>query len=163
MPSTRYTRDSSGDSQPRLFFSDSQQMLLRHALSGVTDDELSERLFLSRPAVKKRRAGIYALVEGALPEVLFAESEDSPEKGKRGAEKRRYLLCHLHSPPEELRPCSSPYPTGPEVSIAIKEPGRFRLWNLPGYSLCLCLLYSHPAAGRIAFGGVSAVTGIGRL
>lgn len=84
---------------PRLDLSASYKELLRPALEGMTDEELSDRLCLSLSAVKKRWAAVYDHVSlkgihAGLPAC----------EGKRGPERRRLLLEYLRWHPEELNP-----------------------------------------------------------
>jgi len=91
--------------KPRCCFSRSEQELLIHALEGLTDEELSRKIHVSLPVVKKTWASIYRRASTYLVGVI--ENENTPEsKMKRGKEKRRRLLSYLQEHPEELRPVS---------------------------------------------------------
>ena len=93
---------------PRLSFSPAQRRLLRLALTGMTDADLSEHLGLALPTIKSAWRAIYERVAmsdpGVISEALLREapvSRGSP--AIRGREKRRRLLEYLHRHPEELR------------------------------------------------------------
>jgi hypothetical protein len=83
-----------------------EQILLRHALTGFTDEDLAATLDLSLSTIKKRWRAIYdtaaACIEDLLPPASLAHDQ------ARGAEKRRRLLDYLRHHPEELRPALPP-------------------------------------------------------
>ena len=105
---------------PLLGLNRSEQRLLSCALPGATDEQLSEMLGTSLPAVKKMWVSIYRRVENYLPE-LFPEPlrSDIPASG-RGREKRRHLLAYLREHPEELRPFSRT-PQQDEIRRSVKS------------------------------------------
>jgi hypothetical protein len=88
---------------PRFNFRPDEQDIVRHALRGETDEELSRALSAALVTIKKRWAAIYDRVADTDPQLLAAAGAHAPE-GRRGAEKRRHLLNHLRAHPEELRP-----------------------------------------------------------
>lgn len=89
-----------------LGFNRSEQRLLSCALPGATDEQLTEMLEVSLPAIKKMWISIYHRVENCLPELISDPLPgDTPASG-RGKEKRRRLLAYLREHPEELRPIS---------------------------------------------------------
>jgi hypothetical protein len=90
---------------PRFHFNRSEQMLLRHALTGKTCGELATSLFISPWTVKKRWHAIYERVTDVDPDLLPPVA-DSPDAVSRGAERRRHLLHYLRQHLEELRPLS---------------------------------------------------------
>jgi DNA-binding CsgD family transcriptional regulator len=94
LPLFLYTR-------PRFGFRPAEQRLLSQALSGGTNEEAAEALFISLSAVKKCWETIYARVILIEPELLGAVSG---LETKRGSEKKDRLLTYLRHHPEELRP-----------------------------------------------------------
>lgn len=90
-------------SPPRFFFGDKEQMLLRQALLGRTDEELASSLGVSLSTVKKRWQLIYSRVTDKAPNLLPETREDSPLNRKRGVEKKQKLLEYVRVHPEELR------------------------------------------------------------
>ena len=90
---------------PRFGFRPSEQRLLLTALSGGTDDELSDELGVSLSAVKKTWLLIYDRVSGHLPG--FSSNRDAMEgRAERGSGKKQRLLNYLREHPEELRPAA---------------------------------------------------------
>jgi DNA-binding NarL/FixJ family response regulator len=91
--------------KPILGFPRSEQRVLRLALEGHTDAELSAELGISLSAIKKAWNSIYRRVveREVIPSKDFSETQ--PE-GDRGREKKRKLLAYLRDHPEELRPVS---------------------------------------------------------
>ncbi|MGC4072769.1 MAG: hypothetical protein QM760_09655 [Nibricoccus sp.] len=90
---------------PQFGFSTRQQELLRNALDGSTDDDLSEQLNVSASGIKKRWISIYDQVSSTMPGWLERGAENA---AARGSEKRRHLLNYLRQRPEELHPaCAS--------------------------------------------------------
>lgn len=87
------------NSPARLGFTASQRELLLCALGGETDEELARSLFVSLSAIKKRWFSIYDRVERVDQHLLPVVDEDT---GKRGSERRRYLLNYLREHPEEI-------------------------------------------------------------
>lgn len=95
------------DYHPPLFaFTPSEQRLLTCALSGATDEQLTEMLGTSLSVVKKMWVSIYRRVEDSLPELISTPFSAGALVGGRGREKRRHLLAYLGGHPEELRPIS---------------------------------------------------------
>jgi hypothetical protein len=90
---------------PRFYFSASEQRLLMCAISDptATNPALAKILGISLPTVKKMWLSIYERVSEIAPELIAGNANISAEN-KRGKEKRRHLLAHLHHHPEELRP-----------------------------------------------------------
>jgi hypothetical protein len=90
----------------RIGFSPSEQRMLRSALDGRTDEDVSRQLNISLTAVRKSWRGVYGRAAEHLP-ILFA---DRPPRDvsmhERGKERRRRLLAYLRDHPEELRPVS---------------------------------------------------------
>jgi DNA-binding CsgD family transcriptional regulator len=93
---------------PRFYFSRSERVLLRHALTGETCDQLAASLSISRWTVKKRWHAIYDRVTDVDPELLPTPIAYSPHASSRGAERRRHLLNYLRQHLEELRPYEPP-------------------------------------------------------
>ena len=87
--------------QPKCGFSQREQKLLLAALSGGTNDEVSDQVGVSRSTVKSAWRSIYNRAISGLPELFL----DDP-RAKRGKEKKRRLLAYLRNHPEELRPIS---------------------------------------------------------
>jgi hypothetical protein len=87
--------------QPKCGFSEREQKLLLSALSGGTNDEVSEQVGVSRATVKNTWRSIYNRVISGLPELFLDDTQE-----KRGKEKKRRLLAYLRDHPEELRPIS---------------------------------------------------------
>lgn len=88
--------------RPRFRFKLNEQELLKEALAGRTDTEISHRLNVTLSTVKKRWTRIYDEVIS----VDFALIPHAVEQGSsiRGKEKRRYILGYLRHHPEELLP-----------------------------------------------------------
>jgi hypothetical protein len=87
--------------QPKCGFSRREQRLLLSALSGGTNDEVSDKVGVSRATVKNTWRSIYNRAISGLPELFLEDTQE-----KRGKEKRRRLLAYLRDHPEELRPIS---------------------------------------------------------
>ena len=86
---------------PKCGFSQREQRLLLSALSGGTNNEVSDEVGVSRATVKNRWHSIYNRASSGLPELFLDDTHV-----KRGKEKRRRLLAYLRDHPEELRPIS---------------------------------------------------------
>lgn len=84
---------------PRLGFTAGQREMLRLARQGLTDRQIADRLCLNPETLKKRWESVYERFYERLPGVLEVATS-----GKRGTEKRRLVLAHLHERMEELRP-----------------------------------------------------------
>lgn len=80
------------------------QELLLAALDGAPDRELTERLNLKLPAVKRRWASLYRHLMDDEAAILSAGALS--ENGARGIQKRHEVLSYVRSHPEELRPFS---------------------------------------------------------
>jgi len=91
-------------SLPRFKFSRSEQVLLRQAMMGETQNELAESLFISPWTVKKRWHAIYDRVAAVDTELLPSPIAYGLHATSRGAERRRHLLNYLRQHLEELRP-----------------------------------------------------------
>lgn len=89
---------------PRFGFSRSEQKLLRSALAGATDEELTDELGVSRGAVKRAWSAIYERVSALFPQL--AENGDEGDAQTRGKQRRHHLLAYLREHPEELTPVS---------------------------------------------------------
>lgn len=91
---------------PRFGLSRSQQRLLQAALTGCTDDELSDELGISIFAVKNAWRRIYDRVGRHLVGSVRGELESDGKTPYRGKQRRHHLLAYLREHPEELRPFS---------------------------------------------------------
>ena len=91
---------------PRLGLSPSEQRLMLCALSGRTDEELSDELGASISTVKNTWRSIFNRAASHLPELFSNPSKPDLRVPGRGKEKRRPLLAYLRQHPEELRPMS---------------------------------------------------------
>ncbi len=93
---------------PRFFFSRSEQRLLRAAMQGNTDMELSEQLGVSASSVRRCWLSIYDRVANQAPEVLGESipADHNITNAVRGRGKKNRLLAYLREHPEELRPLS---------------------------------------------------------
>jgi DNA-binding CsgD family transcriptional regulator len=91
---------------PRFHFSESEQILLRRALTGKTEHDLAASLFISPWTVKKRWHSIYARVANADKELLPPPVAHGLNNRCRGSERKRYLLNYLLQHREELSPYS---------------------------------------------------------
>jgi hypothetical protein len=89
--------------QPVLLLRESDQELLRAALRGLTDEELSHRLNLGLAAVKRRWLSLFEWISEIRPDLLPDASEES-DKRSRGRQKRHSILAYVRAHPEELRP-----------------------------------------------------------
>jgi hypothetical protein len=87
--------------QPKCGFSQREQKLLLSALSGGTNDEVSDQVGVSPATVKNTWRSIYNRAISGLPELFLDDT-----RAKRGKEKKRRLLTYLRDHPEELRPIS---------------------------------------------------------
>ena len=87
--------------QPKCGFSHREQQLLHSALSGGTNDEVSDQVGVSRATVKNAWRSIYNRAISSLPELFLDDTQ-----AKRGKEKKRRLLAYLRDHPEEFRPIS---------------------------------------------------------
>lgn len=88
---------------PRFGFRPSEQRLLLAALSGGTDEELSDELAISMSAVKKNWRQIYERV-APHDSTLVPSHYDEDRNSERGKTKKQRLLAYLREHMEELRP-----------------------------------------------------------
>jgi DNA-binding NarL/FixJ family response regulator len=89
---------------PRIYFRPAEQRLLRSALKGSTDQELSNELGLSLSFVKKTWHSIYERAGETVPELHLDRTDGSVSQ--RGKEKKQRVLAYVRNHPEELRPSS---------------------------------------------------------
>jgi hypothetical protein len=87
---------------PTFQFTPHEQRLLGLAIEGLTDQDISAALDVSRDALKQTWRTIYDHVGDIMPE-LFATNNTLATSG-RGTEKRRFVISHVHENPQELRP-----------------------------------------------------------
>ena len=113
---------------PRCGFSPSEQRLLLAALIGATDEELSSKLGISVPTVKKTWLSVYQRAASRLPDLIpekYPQADDGTSE--RGKEKRRHLLAYLREHPEELRPIARKFlkqtagQLAPSEGVAVKR------------------------------------------
>jgi len=91
---------------PRMYPKPTEQKLLRAAMQGSRDAELSRELGVSLSFVKKTWCSIYKRAFEKLPELnLDIATGSIPQRGR---EKKQLVLSYLREHPEELRPISSP-------------------------------------------------------
>lgn len=102
--------------RPRCSFSSAEKKLLRYALTGATDVELTARLGLAPSTIKSRWRGIYARAAHELPDVVGGRTPPAGRDG-RGREKRRRLLAYLRAHPEELRLIEIPDAEGGKANL----------------------------------------------
>ena len=89
--------------EPLLGLRKEDQQLLTAALTGLTDEELCERLKFQLGTLKKRWAALYQRVAKTRPDLLN-ELDDGLNRLTRGRQKRHHLLGYVREHPEELRP-----------------------------------------------------------
>jgi len=89
---------------PRIHFRAAEQRLLRSALKGSTDEELSDELGVSLSYVKKTWHSIYERATDMVPDLQLDRREDAVSQ--RGREKKQRMLAYVRNYPEELRPIS---------------------------------------------------------
>jgi hypothetical protein len=90
---------------PRMYPKPAEQTLLRAAMQGSRDVELSRGLGVSLSFVKKTWCSIYKRAAEKLPELdLDIATGSIPQRGR---EKKQRVLSYLREHPEELRPISS--------------------------------------------------------
>ena len=92
---------------PIIYFRPAEQRLLLAALSGLTDEELSNELGVSYSAIKKTWGAVYDRATRALPDEFLDKAYDKPVT-KRGKQKKQRLLAYLRNHMEELRPVLPP-------------------------------------------------------
>ena len=91
---------------PILGFTRGEQRVLTLALTGATDEQLSAKLNIAVPTIKKTWVSIYHRVADHLPHLVSDVLQSDIGGAARGREKRRDLLAYLREHPEELRPVS---------------------------------------------------------
>lgn len=91
-------------SPPRIYFRPAEQTLLRSALKGLTDEELSNELGVSLSFVKKTWHSVYERSAEKVLDLHLRRTDGSVSQ--RGKEKKQRVLAYLRSYPEELRPIS---------------------------------------------------------
>ena len=89
---------------PQIGFSRSEQRLLLSAMSGSTDQELSDEMAVSLATVKKTWRSIYDRVAVRSPELVPGNANEA--SNRRGKEKKQRLIAYLREHLEELRPVS---------------------------------------------------------
>ena len=90
--------------EPNYEFTVGEQDVLLLALRLMNDQEIADTLFISSHTVKMRWRSIFTHVNERHPQLFPAHPEADEGSGKRGGEKRRYLLGYLKDHMEELRP-----------------------------------------------------------
>lgn len=90
--------------RPSMYFRPAEQRLLRSALKGSTDEELSNELRVSLSFVKKTWRSIYERAAERVPDLQSDRTEDAVSQ--RGKEKKQRVLAYVRNYPEELRPIS---------------------------------------------------------
>jgi hypothetical protein len=109
-------------SAPQAFFTAAEQELLRSALDGGTDVDISRRLGVPLTAVKARWQRIHDRMLTRAPHVLEQRRESQyPER--RGGQMRHAILAFVRANPSELTPYARP--TGQTVPARKHEPARF--------------------------------------
>jgi hypothetical protein len=89
---------------PSIYFRPAEQKLLRAALKGPTDEELSNELDVSLSFVKKTWHSIYERAADKVPALQLDRTDTSASS--RGKEKKQRVLAYVRNYPEELRPIS---------------------------------------------------------
>ena len=98
----RLLNEVSGPAAALYMSAGAEQRVLVRALLNETDSEIAADLGVSLDAIKKCWARIYERTGRVAPYALGPEA--APSRGRRSLEKRRHLLEHLRTHPEELRP-----------------------------------------------------------
>jgi hypothetical protein len=75
-------------------------------LESGTDEEISDRLFISQSAIKKTWRSAYERVDAFGLATIPKNSKYHEGLIKRGRKKKEHLLAYLRDHPEELRPFS---------------------------------------------------------
>ena len=91
---------------PRAHFTKPEQLLLREALRGATDSELSARLKISPAAVKSRWKRAYERLADHVPELL--PPREPQTSVSRGVQVRHLVLEFVRLNPSELTPYEHP-------------------------------------------------------
>lgn len=89
---------------PRIYFRPAEQRLLRAALKGLTDEDLSDELGVSLSFVKKTWHSIYERSSEKVHELHLERTDGGMTR--RGKEKKQRVLAYIRTYPEELRPIS---------------------------------------------------------
>jgi hypothetical protein len=89
---------------PKFGFQANEQEVLKRALMGETDEEITESLHLTLVTVKRRWQAIYAKVTAVDAGFLGDGSDLEPEKNAGQKQRRRFLIKNLADHPEELWP-----------------------------------------------------------
>lgn len=89
---------------PRIYFRPAEQRLLRSALKGATDEELSNELRVSLSFIKKTWHSIYERAADTVPDLHLNRTDGNVNQ--RGKEKKQRVLAYVRNYPEELRPIS---------------------------------------------------------
>jgi hypothetical protein len=89
--------------EPVLRLRDADQELLLAALDGPTDEELTLKLRLTLPAIKKRWLSLFERTVHARPD-LFPKVDRSQDGCRRSGQKRHHVLAYVRAHMEELRP-----------------------------------------------------------
>lgn len=89
---------------PRYFFTPREQEVLRMALLGSTDEAIAQELGVKLVTVKKLWESIYERVKAKDPGIFPSHLSEASDGIRRYKQRRRFLLDHLRSHPEEIRP-----------------------------------------------------------
>lgn len=89
---------------PRYSFTPRQQEVLRMALLGSTDEAIAQELGVKLVTVKKLWEAIYERVASRDPGVLPSYVSQASNGSRQYKQRRRFLLDHIRSHPEEIRP-----------------------------------------------------------
>jgi hypothetical protein len=89
--------------EPVLHLRDTEKQLLSEAMNGETDNELTARMNLSLPSIKKRWASLFDRIADTRPDLL-PDTEHRGWQESRGPQKRHRILAYVRAHPEELRP-----------------------------------------------------------
>jgi hypothetical protein len=92
---------------PILGFTRGEQRLLKCALEGGTDEEISNRLLVSQSAIKKTWRNAYERADACDLANFPRNAKCREDRIERGSEKKKHLLAYLRDHPEELRPFSN--------------------------------------------------------
>jgi hypothetical protein len=100
---------------PRICFRPAEQRLLRSALKGATDEELSDELRVSLSFIKKTWHSIYERAADTVPDLHRNRTDGNVNQ--RGKEKKQRVLSYVRNYPEELRPILHSTLRKPQVSL----------------------------------------------
>jgi hypothetical protein len=98
--------------EPVLRLRSADQELLLAARDGLTDEELSNELGMSLPAVKKRWLSLFERTIDSRPD-LFPGVQQGTNGPGRGRQKRHHELAYMRTHPQELRPFAYEIPPKP--------------------------------------------------